>query len=76
MIIIDGADHMKLVAFWRDHVPAGFKQLPETKSNRIAGQISVTCGLSPLPEFVQTEQSTVVNGYGAFVVNNIREQGA
>lgn len=26
-------------------------------------------------EFVQSEQSVVVNGYGAFVVNNIRLQG-
>ena len=38
--------------------------------------MSVTCGLSPLPEFIQSEQSVVVSGYGAFVVNNIRPQGA
>jgi hypothetical protein len=44
-------------------------------SNRIAGQIAVTAGLKPLPKFVQSEQSVVVNGYGAFVVNNISESG-
>jgi hypothetical protein len=32
--------------------------------------------MSPLPEFIQSEQSIVVNGYGAFVVDNIRPQGA
>src|SRR5262249_23306237 len=38
-------------------------------------QIPVTCGLSPLPEFVQSEQSVVVHGYGAFVVNNVAATG-
>lgn len=75
VVITDGSDQMKLVAFWRDQVPAGFQQRPGTKSNRIADQIPVTAGLSPLPRFVQSEQSVVVNGYGAFVVNNIRPQG-
>ena len=32
--------------------------------------------MEPQPEFIQSEQSVVVNGYGAFVVNNIRTQGA
>jgi hypothetical protein len=76
VVITDGADHMKLVAFWRDAIPKNFKQLAGTKSPRIAGQIAVTCGLDPMPEFVQSEQSVVIKGYGAFVVNNIRKQGA
>lgn len=75
VVITDGSDQMKLVAFWRDEIPAGFQQKPGTRSNRIAGQIPVTAGLSPLPKFIQSEQSVVVNGYGAFVVNNIRPQG-
>lgn len=75
VVITDGVDRMKLVAFWRDEVPAGFEQLPGTKSNRVAGQIGVTAGLSPPPEFIQTEQSVVANGYGAFVVNNIAKKG-
>ncbi len=76
VVITDGADRMKLVAFWRDEIPAKFKQLPGTRSRRIAAQIPVTCGLDPKTEFIQTEQSVVVSGYGAFVVNNIRAQGA
>ncbi|MGT2473661.1 hypothetical protein [Paraburkholderia terrae] len=31
--------------------------------------------MTPMPKFIQTEQSVVVNGYGAFVVNNISESG-
>jgi hypothetical protein len=75
VVITDGADRMKLVAFWRDAIPKDAKAVPGAKSSRVAGQIQVTCGLSPAPEFVQTEQSVVVSGYGAFVVNNIAERG-
>lgn len=64
VVITDGAKQMKLVAFWRDAIPAGF-------TDRIAGTIQVTCGFKTMPEWIQTEQSTVVRGYGAFVVNNI-----
>ena len=66
VVITDGAKQMKLVAFWRNQIPQGFIQ-------RIAGQISVTCGFpsSSLPAWIQSEQSVVVYGYGAFVVNNI-----
>ena len=75
VVITDGADRMKVVAFWREGIPSDFQQQPGTKSRRIAGQIEITCGLSPKPEFIQSEQSVVVNGYGAFVVNNIRTKG-
>jgi len=71
VVITDGAKQMKLVAFWRDSIPDGFVQIPGTASRRVAGQIKVTCGLSPLPEWIQSEQSVVVYKYGAFVVNNI-----
>ena len=75
VVITDGADQMKLVAFWRDDIPDGFTRKPDAKSDRIADQIPVTAGLSPLPKYIQSEQSVVVDGYGAFVVNNIRPQG-
>src|SRR5207244_2442481 len=65
VVITDGSDHMKLVAFWRNKIPDGFQQKPDTKSNRIADQIQVTAGLDNPPEFIQSEQSVVVNGYGA-----------
>ncbi|MEV6213911.1 hypothetical protein [Nocardia sp. NPDC051833] len=76
VVITDGADQMHLVAFWRNKIPEGFQQKPGTRSNRIADQIQVTAGLpDPLPEFVQSEQSVVVDGYGAFVVQNIGAGG-
>ena len=65
VVITDGAKRMNLVAFWRDEIPEG--------SQRIAGQIPVTCGLPTDTEWIQSEQSVVVYGYGAFVVNNIPE---
>ena len=71
VVITDGAKQMKLVAFWRDDIPSDFVQRPGTASRRIAGQIPVTCGFGTLPEWIQSEQSVVVRGYGAFVVNNI-----
>ena len=66
VVITDGAKQMKLVAFWRNQIPDGFTE-------RIAGQIPVTCGFNPLPDWIQSEQSVAVHGYGAFVVNNIPE---
>ncbi len=71
VVITDGSQHMSLVAFWRDEIPENFVQQPGTASRRIAGQIPVTCGLDPLPVWIQSEQSVVVRGYGAFVVNNM-----
>lgn len=76
VVITDGAKRMNLVAFWRDAIPAGFIQKPNTLSNRIADQIPVTCGFGRLPEWIQSEQSVVVSGTGAFVVNNIPERVA
>ncbi|MGV1089457.1 MAG: hypothetical protein ACOYBX_15875 [Mycobacterium sp.] len=75
VVITDGSDQMKLVAFWRDQIPEDALPLPAAKSIRIADQAPVTAGLSPLPKFIQSEQSVVVNAYGAFVVNNIRPAG-
>lgn len=73
VVITDGSDRMKLLAFWRDEIPADAKA--SGKASRIAHAIQVTAGLSPAPEFIQSEQSVVVKGYGAFVVNNIRPEG-
>lgn len=74
VVITDGANRMNIVAFWRNEIPTVAEQQPGTKSPRIAGQMAITCGLDPLPEFVQSEQSIVVHNYGAFVVNNIRKE--
>ena len=65
LVVISDAheDGTNLVAFWRDKIPADFKQMPETKSRRIADQIRIDVS------FLTIEASPVVMGYGALVVN-------
>lgn len=75
VVLTDGVDRMKIVAFWRDDIPADFVQKPGAKSRRIAGQFQVTAGLPLDTPWVQSEQSVVVNGWGAFVVNNMVPKG-
>lgn len=74
VVITDGANRMNIVAFWRDEIPAGFKQKPGTKSNRIADQMPIMAGQPKNAKWIQSEQSVVVKDYGAFVVNNIVDQ--
>ena len=69
VVITDGAKKMRLVAFWRDGIPAGSKQKPGAPSARIADQIEVDMG--PGLDIVQSEQSVSAYGDYAFVVNNI-----
>jgi len=69
VVITDGAKKMRLVAFWRDGIPAGWKQKPGTLSPRIADQKTVEMGAGI--DTVQSEQSVAVYGNYAFVVNNI-----
>ncbi len=74
VVITDGARKMRLVAFWRDGIPAGWKHKPGTASARIADQIEVDMG--PGLDIVQSEQSVAAYGKQAFVVNNILSQEA
>ncbi len=68
VVITDGLKRMNLMAFWRNEIPLGF-------TSRIAGQIPVMAGLPPSTEFIQSDQSVTVDGYGAFVVNNVGPGG-
>lgn len=70
VVITDGAKRMKLVAFWRNEIPADAKAV-EGNDKRMAGTFDITCGLPASTEWVQSEQSVVAAGYDAFVVNNI-----
>ncbi|TDF84173.1 hypothetical protein E1573_08505 [Pseudomonas sp. H9] len=69
VVITDGAKKMRLVAFWRDQIPQGWKQRPGTLSPRIADQHVVDMGEGI--ETVQSEQGVATSGNYAFVVNNI-----
>ena len=68
VVITDGARKMRLVAFWRDGIPADFKPRPGLDP-RIADQIEV--GMGQGVDVVQSEQSVVAYGPYAFVINNI-----
>lgn len=69
VVITDGDEVMNMVLFWRDEIPDDWQQLPNAPSRRIAGMLRADIGFDDA-EAVQTEQSVVVGGYGAFVVNN------
>lgn len=69
VVITDGSVAMKLNLFWRDQIPGDFAGLPG-KPRRLAGIAPVTMG-DPNIEAIQSEQSVVVYGYGALVVNNV-----
>lgn len=71
VVLTDGADRMKIVAYWRDQIPADFEQKPATRSRRVADQFQITAGLPEDTRWIQSNQSVVVNGWGAFVVNNV-----
>jgi len=66
LVLISDADAngSNLVAFWRNEIPKDFKQIPGTKSRRIAGQISFDLSL------LTAEASAVVKGYGAVLANS------
>lgn len=65
VVISDGnARNAQIVAFWRDEIPADFKQKPHTQSRRIADQIPFTLSKTTV------EASPVVYGNGVLVVNS------
>lgn len=69
VVITDGEKLMNVVLYWRDEIPGDWRELPGAPSRRIAGQQPATMG-DPGRTAIQTEQSVVVSGYGALVVNN------
>ncbi len=70
VVITDGEPLMNVVLFWRDGVPEDWEVLPDASDRRVAGVLPADMGDSELQE-IQSEQSVVVAGYGALVVNNV-----
>ncbi|MFN6121012.1 MAG: hypothetical protein ACK5CE_15450 [Actinomycetes bacterium] len=75
VLITDGTNRMKLVAFWRNEIPAGARVVEGALSPRIADQKPVRAGISEERAWLQSEQTIIVLGTGAFVVNNLIEEG-
>ena len=69
VVITDGDPRMNVTLFWRNEIPEDWSQLDGTPSRRIAGQAPVTMGDLNVQK-IQSEQTVIVAGYGALVVNN------
>ena len=70
VVITDGEELMNVALFWRDEIPENWETLPGSPDRRIAGMLPADMG-DPTLAKIQSEQSVVVAGYGALVVNNI-----
>jgi len=73
VVITDGKQIMNLALFWRDEIPDDWEQIPGTKDRRIAAQVPITYGF-PDMDFTWSEQSVLVRGYSAFVVNDVLKE--
>jgi len=60
---------MNVVLFWRDDIPEDWQQFDGAPSRRIAGQAPADMGEQKVTE-IQSEQTVIIAGYGALVVNN------
>ena len=69
VVITDGQELMHLVLFWKDEIPEDWDPIAPGKDRRIAAEYPVTFG-DPEAESSVSEQSVLVHGYGAVVVNN------
>jgi len=69
VVITDGEELMNVLIYWRDEIPEGWVAPEGAPSNRIAGMAPANVG-DPEATAVQTEQTTIVSGYRAMVVNN------
>jgi len=69
VVFTDGDIRMNVVLMWRDEIPENWEQLDGAPSRRIAGQAPVDMGEQNVTK-IQSEQTVIVAGYGALVVNN------
>jgi hypothetical protein len=65
----DGDQVMRETVYWRDDIPEGWEPPAGAVSARAAGALRADMG-DPSRTAIQTEQASVVAGYGAVVVNN------
>ncbi len=70
VVFTDGQELMHLVFMWRDEIPNDWQPLTAGKDRRIACEIPVRFG-DPDAARSLSEQSVLVRGYAAVVVNNL-----
>lgn len=69
IVITDGQPLMHLVLLWKDQIPDDWQPIKPGRDRRIACEIPVTFG-NPNATVSLSEQSVLVRGYAAMVVNN------
>lgn len=69
VIIADAADVNNAVLYWRDEIPADWRQLPGASSRRVAGKLPVNFG-DPARTESYSENAAAVLGYGAVFGDN------
>jgi hypothetical protein len=69
VVITDAQRLMHLVLLWRDEIPAGWQPIAPGKDPRIACEFPITFGDPSATESL-SEQSVMVRGFSAVVVNN------
>ena len=69
VVITDGENLMNVVLFWRNAIPEDWESVEGAPDRRIAGLLPANMG-DPGLAALQSEQSVIVAGYGALVVNN------
>jgi hypothetical protein len=69
VVFADAANVNNLLLYWRDEIPADWKQIPGTSSRRIAGLLPVNFG-DPGLDNSYSENSATIFDYGAVLANN------
>ncbi len=69
VLITDGQTLMHLVLLWRDEIPVDWVAIGTDKDRRIACEVPITFG-DPQATRSLSEQSVLVSGYAAVIVNN------
>jgi hypothetical protein len=72
VVITDGQELMHLVLMWRDEIPADWQPIREGADRRIACEVPVTFGDAEAERSL-SEQSVLVRGHDAVVVNNLMQ---
>lgn len=69
VVLTDGDYRMNVTLMWRDDIPPDWEKVEGAPSRRIAGLAPVNMGELDVQK-IQSEQTVIVAGYGALVVNN------